>query len=190
MDKIASPQEFTAELRSLIKLVQSPNPSRLKLAQELQILAERVGTSRFAMEFDTPEAMKSYFKEHPAADRSKHTVKKPESKKSPEADNKALSKVRDSVTSGFDFIIGGKVRREADTQKSELSSDGKRYTLGYNASTGELSFERFKRGVLETAETWEEHVDHVSFQENDKGWVEATVHFKQPMPKFASSRRI
>lgn len=33
-----------------------------------------------AMEFDTPEALENYFKEHPGADKSKHTVKKKEEK--------------------------------------------------------------------------------------------------------------
>jgi hypothetical protein len=34
-------------------------------------------TSKVGMEFDSPEALKKYLKDHPDADKSKHTVKKP-----------------------------------------------------------------------------------------------------------------
>lgn len=41
--------------------------------------------ARQAMEFATPEALKEYLKQHPNADKSRHTVKKPEAeKKAPE----------------------------------------------------------------------------------------------------------
>jgi hypothetical protein len=48
---------------------------------EHALLIEKVA-SRYvsAMEFDTEEAKKKYLKEHPDADRSKHTVKKKEEK--------------------------------------------------------------------------------------------------------------
>lgn len=35
-------------------------------------------TTRVGFEFDSPQALKNYLREHPKADRSKHTVKKPE----------------------------------------------------------------------------------------------------------------
>jgi len=42
MKKIASPQELTYELRSLIAYSESPSPSRAKLSSDLQILANRI----------------------------------------------------------------------------------------------------------------------------------------------------
>jgi hypothetical protein len=39
-----------------------------------------------ATEFSSPEALKEYLKEHPGADKSKHTVAKPEEAKKPEAE--------------------------------------------------------------------------------------------------------
>lgn len=47
---------------------------------EHSILVNRVA-SRFAMEFPTEEAKAKYLKEHPGADKSKHTVKKEEKEK-------------------------------------------------------------------------------------------------------------
>lgn len=74
MQKIASPTELQSELRRLLAYCGGPEkPSREKLASELRDLADRV-----AMEFDTPEALKKYLQDHPDADKSKHTVKKPE----------------------------------------------------------------------------------------------------------------
>jgi hypothetical protein len=48
MHKIASPQELKLELQTLIKLAESPRPSREALAQGLQSLAIRVGTTELA----------------------------------------------------------------------------------------------------------------------------------------------
>lgn len=42
MDKIASPQELTVELRKLLNMAEGANPSRLELAEALRSLAERV----------------------------------------------------------------------------------------------------------------------------------------------------
>jgi cytochrome oxidase Cu insertion factor (SCO1/SenC/PrrC family) len=42
-----------------------------------RVVARFLGT---AMEHDTPEALKAYLKEHPDADKSKHSVKKQEDK--------------------------------------------------------------------------------------------------------------
>jgi len=53
-----------------------PNMDQRK-AFEHALLVKRVAT-RFAMEFPTDEALKEYLKEHPDADRSKHSVKKKE----------------------------------------------------------------------------------------------------------------
>jgi len=44
-------------------------------AFEHALLVKRVAT-RFATEFDTPEALKKYLHDHPGADKSKHSVKK------------------------------------------------------------------------------------------------------------------
>jgi len=43
MDKIASPDDLTAEIRSLLAYAEGENPSREKLAKDLSALAERVG---------------------------------------------------------------------------------------------------------------------------------------------------
>jgi len=45
MDKIASPQELTSELRQLLAYAESENPSREKLATDLNGLATRVGST-------------------------------------------------------------------------------------------------------------------------------------------------
>jgi hypothetical protein len=76
MQKIASPQELQTELRSLIAFIHSygpeGKPARQVVANRLRALADRV-----SMEHSSPEALKRYLKEHPDADKSKHTVKKP-----------------------------------------------------------------------------------------------------------------
>lgn len=43
MDKIASPEELTTEIRTLLAYAEGENPSREKLAADLTALAERVG---------------------------------------------------------------------------------------------------------------------------------------------------
>jgi hypothetical protein len=42
MNKIASPQELTVELRKLLNMAEGANPSRMELAEALRSLAERV----------------------------------------------------------------------------------------------------------------------------------------------------
>lgn len=62
-----------------------------------QAVAVEEVASRFAMEFDSPEALKKYLKEHPGADKSKHTVKKKdESKDSDSGDDDDYEKYIDS----------------------------------------------------------------------------------------------
>jgi len=48
-------------------------------AFETSLLVDRVAT-RFATEFPTPEALKKYLRDHPDADKSKHSVKKQDGK--------------------------------------------------------------------------------------------------------------
>lgn len=61
-------------------------------AFENLLAAQRVA-KRFAMEHDSPEAMKQYLQEHPDADRRKHKVKKaPKEKKPRDEDPRAKSK--------------------------------------------------------------------------------------------------
>jgi hypothetical protein len=45
MDKIATSQELQTELRRLLACCQEANPSREKLASELRVLADKVGSS-------------------------------------------------------------------------------------------------------------------------------------------------
>lgn len=72
MRKIANTTELTSELRQILAYAQSVRPSRQRLARQLRNLSLRV-----AMEHDSPEALAKYLKEHPDADKAKHTVKKP-----------------------------------------------------------------------------------------------------------------
>jgi len=44
MDKIASPQDLTHELKALLAACEAPSPSRKKLASDLRSLASRVAT--------------------------------------------------------------------------------------------------------------------------------------------------
>jgi hypothetical protein len=65
----------------------------IKLAHEVpELRVLLVPMLREAMEFDTPEALKKYLKEHPDADKSKHHVKKQEGKDDSKGSEKPLSK--------------------------------------------------------------------------------------------------
>lgn len=68
---------------------------------ETALLVNRVA-SRFAMEFDTDEALRDYLKEHPGADRSQHSVKKqaPKSKDKDESKDKDDGSKKDSPKGG------------------------------------------------------------------------------------------
>lgn len=64
-----------------------------------RVLARYIATSEehLAMEFNTPEALREYLHEHPGADKSKHTVKKPGGEGSPKGEEpKGESKKDDS----------------------------------------------------------------------------------------------
>lgn len=74
MRKIATTTELQHELRQLIDYARSHQPSRVRLAKVLRDISVRV-----AMEHATPEALKSYLRDHPGADKGNHTVKKHDS---------------------------------------------------------------------------------------------------------------
>lgn len=64
---------------------------------------------RMAMEFDTEDALKQYLKEHPGADKSKHTVKKPGGggeKKDDEGDSKPVSMSREGYKAIAEALDG------------------------------------------------------------------------------------
>lgn len=73
------------------------------VAFERSLSAQRV-TNRFAMEFPTEEALRSYLKEHPDADRSNHTVKKDEggtSEKGPDPKAITPKEVSSQIEAGW-----------------------------------------------------------------------------------------
>ncbi len=60
MDKIASPQILAAEIRNLLAYCQAEKPSRVKLAEKLTSLADRVSYKpRFPREFYVPPQVKN-----------------------------------------------------------------------------------------------------------------------------------
>ena len=98
MRKIATTTELQHELRQLIDYARSARPSRTVLATELRDLSTRV-----AIEFSSPAALKQYIKDHPGADKSKHTVKKQEK---PKKERSELDDMKDALkdpkANGFD----------------------------------------------------------------------------------------
>lgn len=96
------------------------------------LIVDRV-TTRFAMEHDSPEALKKYFREHPGADKSNHRVKKQEgagkSPRSKEPDSSladaeaARSKTRSEASSKeFDELksLQKKVEDASDSAKKKF----------------------------------------------------------------------
>jgi len=74
---------------------------KIRVASELVKIARDLTS----MEFDSPEAMKRYLKEHPDADKSKHTVKKQEQGKK-ETESTGVhphQQVADKVSQAFKF---------------------------------------------------------------------------------------
>jgi len=65
---------------------------------EQALMVERVASRvRLAMEHDSPEALAKYLKEHPDADKAKHTVKKPDGAKAQKNAPKQDSKSNDDA---------------------------------------------------------------------------------------------
>lgn len=84
IDKIASPQELTSEIRRVLGYCSTNQPSRVRIAEMLTELAERVATDPTAMVFPTDKAMKKYLEKHPKANPHNHSVRKgPASKPGP-----------------------------------------------------------------------------------------------------------
>lgn len=86
-----------------------------------------------AMEFPTEDALKTYLKEHPDADRSLHTVKKPE-KDSPKTEEKPssgfFSKVKAKFKSIKDSIATAIENAPAEVQKFILEEEHRHKRLG------------------------------------------------------------
>lgn len=70
MDRIASPHELQFELRRLLAYCREDHPSREKLAEALNNLADRVAGTF------TEQEWKTYKQKHPGADPRNHTITK------------------------------------------------------------------------------------------------------------------
>lgn len=87
--------------------------------------------NRTAMEHDTPEAMAKYLKEHPDADRSNHTVKKPEAKaekKEEKSEAKPAAKAEEKSDKPAD--------KPADKPKKPTKTEVKKLYKEYQDSMG------------------------------------------------------
>lgn len=108
-----------------------PNKTAL-IEFENALAADRVAT-RFAMEHDSPEALKKYLKEHPDADRSKHHVKKDEpeakAKKEESDDEKAEAEERKTFKpSRFHKDLGSKLQEWQGPGTPGINSVGSHMT--------------------------------------------------------------
>jgi glutamate-1-semialdehyde aminotransferase len=68
------------------------NPMSNSVKDFERVLSAQRIADRFAMEFDSPEALAKYLKDHPKADKSKHKVKKSE----PTESAKAIKEFQDA----------------------------------------------------------------------------------------------
>jgi len=96
-------------------------PMKLPIPEAFRLFQLRAKT---AMEFPTEEALKKYLKEHPKADRSRHTVKKaPETKSTDESGkDEGATKKKPWKTDTGTYYIGGFFRPE-DLGKRETKED-------------------------------------------------------------------
>jgi hypothetical protein len=125
---------------------------------ERSLSAQRV-TDRFAMEFPTDEALKKYLKDHPDADRSKHTVKKDE--------GGSKSKKSEDFTPGKEHhALGGELQQWHGPGTPALNEVGSHLTGG----------KPFPRKRLEeAARELEKMKDHPSSTDKDKRDLDALV---------------
>jgi hypothetical protein len=57
---------------------------------------------RVAMEFDTPDALKKYLRDHPDADKSKHTVKEQKQRQEKQVDDRQYDGMMDYLVNGLE----------------------------------------------------------------------------------------
>lgn len=90
------------------------------LRGSMSTVADRVAL-RYAREFSSPEALKTYLQEHPKADKSKHTVGKPKEKEEKGKEEGGEDEGKEEPKKGLLGKLKGKLKSMSDGAKKVLT---------------------------------------------------------------------
>lgn len=103
--------------------------------------------SRIGMEFDSPEALKKYLHEHPDADKSKHSVKKPEKGDSEGDSGGDPEEALDKASDELEAAAKSKDEKQKEQARKKMAPVVKRFTKQRDEARQDL-----ERAIKDVAE--------------------------------------